>query len=131
MELKKSAKKTSRFIFLIFVIFTACTENPKEKSELNTEQTKIVFNEDKWKTKDARDYPYRNEMLHDLMNNQNLRKLNRKEILNLLGDPDRIDNDCLFYRIEQKRLGFLPLHTKTMVIKFENDSTVHWVKIHE
>jgi hypothetical protein len=60
-----------------------------------------------------------------------LDSLRKDEILDLLGQPDKIDGNYLFYRIAQQRLGFWPLHTKTLVIKFYEDSTVEWIRIHE
>ena len=71
------------------------------------------------------------------MNSQNivdergLRDLKRDEILELLGEPTRVDTNYLFYRVSQKRLGLWPIHTKSMVIQLAEDSTVNWVKIHE
>lgn len=102
------------------------SENARERINLDT-----IFDEARWKTKDGFDYPYRDKMLGNLMNNQNLRALDRQEVLDLLGEPDRIDTNYLFYQVEQTRIGFFPLHTKTMVIKFSDEDTIEWVKVHK
>lgn len=90
-----------------------------------------VFDASKWKTKVGQDYPYRKEMLENLVYEQPIRELKRDSLLELLGKPDRMDGDYHFYQVEQKRLGLWPLHTRTMVVNFKQDSTVNWVKIHE
>ena len=77
------------------------------------------------------DYPYRNKMLKDLIASDTLKRLKKEEIINMLGEPDRIDSAYLFYPIAQERLGFFPLHTKTLVIKLSNDSTANSVMIHK
>ena len=77
------------------------------------------------------DYPYRNEMLKDLVYNVALKGSKKEEVIDLLGQPDRSDSSYLFYAIAQERIGFFPLHTKTLVIKLTKDSTVEWRKIHE
>ena len=99
--------------------------------------TEIAFESDKWKAREGRDYPYRNAMLEDLMNSRQLvgdkglRDLDREQILNLLGAPQREDNNHLFYGVEQKRLGLWPLHTRTLVIQLSEKNEVNWVRIHE
>ena len=70
-------------------------------------------------------------MLKDLMTNHELHGVKKDELVNLLGPPTRTDSSYLFYLIVQERFGFLTLHTKTLVIKLADDSTVTWLKIHE
>jgi hypothetical protein len=105
-------------------------DKKSEKADTST-TTQLKFNEAKWKTKDGPDYPYRNQMLDNLIDSDTLKQLKRVEILDLLGEPDRIDSAYLFYRVKQKRITFFPLSTKTLVIKLSADSTVDWVKIHQ
>lgn len=93
--------------------------------------TEIQFDKSKWRLKEGLDYPYRDQMVRDLIYNDTVRKLNEQEILNLLGEPTRSTDGHLYYMITQKRLGTWPLHTKSLVIKFSNDSTINWIKIHE
>lgn len=114
------------FLISFLSIFYACNNNGKQ-ADANEKK----FNKIKWGTKDDKDYPYRDKMLDDLISNVNLKGLKKEEVINMLGQPDRIDNSYLFYRIAQKRMGFFPLHTKTLVIKLTSDSTVEWRKIHE
>lgn len=123
------------FILFLLVSFSGCVEDSSTSTSADTSAT--VFEQDRWNAREGDDFPYRDEMLHDLMNSESivddrgLRELKRDEILELLGEPTRVDTNYLFYRVSQKRLGLWPLHTKTMVIQLAEDSTVNWVKIHE
>ncbi len=98
------------------------------KANPTTEQ---IFDRQKWQTKNGDDYPYRSRMLDDLVKHRKLHGLNKSQILKMLGKPDRIDNNYLFYEIEQQRITIMPLHTKTMVIKLDKNGITEWVKIHE
>jgi hypothetical protein len=132
---KKKVTIMQKRIYVLFILLgcLACNTTSEKKSDSSDEPatTDIEFDKTKWATKDDADYPYRNQMLKDLLDNQKLKGLKRDSVLDLLGEPDRTDSSYLFYLIEQKRLKFIPLHTKTMVIKLSQDSTVNWVKIHE
>jgi outer membrane protein assembly factor BamE (lipoprotein component of BamABCDE complex) len=115
--------KTRIFLLLFFLCFLACKNVKQNKDE--------QFDRDKWATKNELDYPYRDQMIKDLIANQKLHGLKKDEVVHLLGEPDRTDNGHLFYLIKQDRLGYFPLHTKTLVIKLNRDSAVEWRKIHE
>lgn len=118
---------------LLLLASFACSNDRKSKSdhpELG-EKAEIQFDRSKWSSKDGDDYPFRDQMLNDLLYNDTVRMLDEKEILNLLGEPDRSTDGHLYYMISQKRLGSWPLHTKSLVIKFSNDSAIEWMKIHE
>ncbi len=119
--------------FLIFIItFLAvgfsCENNSKQDGADKSQQP---FDKIKWVMRSGDDYPYRDKMLEDLVANVTLKGLTYKELIDVLGAPDRKDSSYLFYRVAQQRIGFFPLHTKTLVIKFDRDSTVEWRKIHE
>jgi len=120
-------------ILLLLLCCLACNTVREEKSDAAGRGTKaeIAFDKTKWRTKEGRDYPYRDQMLHDILYNDTVRSLNKDEILKLLGEPDRSHDGYLYYTIEQKRLAFWPLHTKSLVIKLSEDRAIDWIKIHE
>ena len=124
---------TRTYILACFLFCLACTNTKEEKSgeAASDRETEIEFEKTKWRKKQDKDYPFREGMLDDLISSKKLKGLKRDEIFDLLGEPDRVDSSYLFYRIAQKRIGFFPLHTKTLVIKLANDSTTNWVRIHE
>jgi len=116
---------------LLFVL--ACNTEKDEKSGLIDHGTKaeIAFDKTKWRIKEGLAYPYRGQMLNSIVYNDTVRALNKDEIIILLGEPDRRNDGYLYYMISQRRLGFWPLHTKTMVVKCLENNTIDWIKIHE
>jgi len=122
-----------RFLIILLLGCLACKTEREEKSDVVDRGTEaeITFDKTKWRAREGSDYPYRDQMLNDIVYNDTVRELNEDEIIELLGEPDRSNDGYLYYMIAQKRLGFWPLHTKTLVIKLAEDSTIDWIKIHE
>lgn len=124
-----------RIIFIIPLLLSvlACNSEKDEKPGLIDHETmsEITFDQTKWGIKEGLAYPYRDQMLNSIVYNDTVRSLNKDEILDLLGEPDRKNNGYLYYLISQRRLGFWPLHTKTMVVKLSENNTIDWIKIHE
>jgi len=120
-------------LLVVFILLSSSCSNKKhKKADANPAVKKdLTFDESKWKTKKGWDYPYRDSMLEDVISNKSFRAYRKEEVLNVFGEPTRMDNDYLFYRISQKRYNLFPLHTKTLVIKLYEDSTIQWMKIHE
>ena len=88
------------------------------------------FDAIKWRIKEGEDYPFRENMLNDLVYKVTLKGIKHDQLIQLLGQPDRVDSSYLFYRVFQMRVDFFVLSTKTLVIKLRKDSTVEWRKIH-
>ena len=126
---------TNKLIYtcILFLCGLSCNRQDDEKPVINTEplENKSEFDKNRWLVKEGQDYPYRNQMLEDLMSHPELRKFDKEQVLDLLGNPDRVDSLYLFYRIDQDRLGPWPLHTTTLVIKLSGDSTLNKVMIHK
>lgn len=123
-----------RVTFLIFLLICMSCNRAQEEStvvDMSATATKIKFDKTKWGTKEDSDYPYRELMLHDIVYNDTIRELTKDELLELLGEPDRSNEGHLYYMISQKKLGFWPIKTKTLVIKLFEDNTIEWIKIHE
>ena len=121
------------FPFILFLCCLSCEPRHDEQPAIEDPptETKSEFEKNRWIVQDGKDYPYRNEMLEDLMNHPELRKFDKSQVLDLLGQPDRVDSLYLFYKIAQERLGPWPLHTKTLVIKLSGDSTLNKIMIHQ
>jgi len=93
----------------------------------------IPFNQEQWLLKNAEDYPFRNRMVPAILQNDSIRSLSKSQIIHLLGTPDmdRNHDDYLYYMISQKRIGSWPMHTKSMVFKFNGTDQIEWIKIHK
>ena len=127
---------TMRFTFFILFLFISscsCNKESKEKSnpKKDKEPTEISFDKEKWSVKKGQSYPYREKMLNNLIFNDSLRGLKRVEIIEQLGEPSRTNNEYVYYLIEKNKAFFFTLNSRTLVIKFKEDDTVEWMKIHE
>ena len=117
---------------IIFLICLGCNRGSEIAADdlINT-TTEAKFDKTKWDVKEDSEYPYREQMLHDIVYNDAIRELTKDELLDLLGKPDRSNKGNLYYMISQKKLGFWPIKTKTLVIKLKEDNSIEWIKIHE
>jgi hypothetical protein len=113
---------------LLFVILFCFSCNNKKSDKVTA--GKIEFDKAKWSIKEGEVYPYRKEMLDDLIANHLVHGLKYNEVLDMLGQPTKTDTGYLFYRISRKSSGIVTLNVKTLVVKFTKDSTLEWRKIH-
>lgn len=127
-----------RKLFVLVVLsMLACKDQPTVKPEATPAAIPDVivashkFDKTRWAAKDGRDYPYRDDMVHDLVDSKQLKPLSKDEIVELLGQPDRVDGTYLFYIIHQPRLINWPLHTKALVVQLSQDSTENKVLIYK
>jgi hypothetical protein len=123
------------FIILIIFSLTACRTENQENKEIVAPKvaTEEAFDKNKWQLKEGKDYPYRAQMLNDVLYNDTIRTLNKNAIIALLGEPDyyRDDTTFLYYRISENRLFTWSLTTKTMVVKLAEAGGIDWIKLHE
>lgn len=126
-------KAVQLFSIVVFVFCVACNSEVKnyEPDMSDKPSSVLVFDKTKWQTKEGRNYPFRDKMVNDVVYNDTIRSLQKPEIIDLLGEPDRNNDNYIYYLIKQERLLFWPLHSKFMVVKFKNDSTVEWIRIHQ
>lgn len=119
-------------LVIIFLICIGCKRDAeKVDDDIKSALNEVKFDKTKWGTKEDSEYPYREQMLHDIVYNDAIRELTKNELLELLGEPDRSNKGHLYYMISQKKLGFWPIKTKTLVIKLKEDNTIDWIKIHQ
>ncbi len=120
------------FILLLFLCCFACNKASEEQPDEVIIETKTEFKFDKvkWRSKDDKDYPYRDQMVDDILYNEAVRALKKDGVIELLGAPDRYNDGHLYYQISQKRIGSWPLKTKTLVIKLSEDESIEWIKLH-
>lgn len=120
-----------KIILLIVIIGFISCKKEKETTKSFQEETIIELNKVNWNKKEADDYLYRELLIDSVIENKELRSLRQNELINVLGEPNRMENNHLYYTISQKKLGFWPLNQKTLVIKYSENDTITWIKIHE
>lgn len=109
------------FIFLLLQVIISCGSK---------------FDAEKWKIKSNEiTYTYRSEMIDDLIENVQLKGLNPDQIINLLGEPDSVDDEIylVFYYTIEEEYGFDidPIYLKYLVISFDKDGKVKGVEVTE
>lgn len=131
---KYSIPKTFLMVFYLCVVSFSVEASDTIKSKNEIASKEVVFDKGKWLKHQDDYYPHRDKMLKSILYTDLVRSLNKNEIIKLLGEPTyyRDNKNYLHYLINKKTLlGIWTLHTKTLVIKLENDKTVEWIKIHE
>ena len=111
------------------MVLLSCQTSKNEKSEAAAE-TEVAFDRELWLTRDGTNFPHRESMYKSLFENDTLKKLKKDQVLQMLGEPTRIDNLHLFYRITEDRVGMMIMRTKTLVIKLREDDSVEKVMVH-
>jgi hypothetical protein len=121
------------FMLFLFISSPSCNEENEAKVEEKIVDiaTEISFDKEQWSTKKGQTFPSREKMLNNVIYNDSLRSLKRTELLEQLGEPLRTNNEYVYYLIEKNKALFMTLRTRTLVIKFKEDDTVEWMKIHE
>ena len=112
--------------FLLILLFASCNSKQSELPENTPEFSSYL-----WQVVENGEYPYREHFVEYVLHNDSLRALNKQQIIHLLGNPTKENNNYVYYRISDTHLWFWPLHTKTIVFKFNEDNSVDWIKIHE
>lgn len=113
--------KSLKFILILMTLLGSCKCN---NSQPPKEPEVIRFDKIKWQLKDDQGYTYRDHMATDLITNRTLEGLKRADVLNLLGNPNKNDQNYLFYDLlEEKAYGF-SLNKKVMLVYIGADSVV-------
>lgn len=104
----KSLKILSLIAILLFTV--SCSEQKD-------------FNSTEWKNwVESENSPDTRWLMHkDLLNNNDLKTYNKKQVLDLLGKPNSETNSEYYYQLGYTGRG---ISTGTMVITFENESVV-------
>lgn len=111
--------------FLGCLLLVACQNNSKSE-----EPKPIAFDASKWQEVEEGDYRYRSLMYREVLYHDTIRNSSQAQIKALLGAADRQQDGYWYYRINQEKMGNFPLHTRTLVIKWVQD-TISWIKLHE
>ncbi len=115
------------FFISVLTFITSCDNKKKEDVSATSHKN---FDKVQWQAKEGEAYPYRDELLQNLIDSVNLKNIPYDSIINILGQPDRVNEGHLYYNISRKEMGAVTLGTKSFVIKLKADSTVEWRKVH-
>jgi hypothetical protein len=121
-------------LLLVFIVNSSVIGNEKTNNKNIRLSNAVIFDKDKWLEHEGDYYPFREKMLVNILHTNLVRSFNKSETIKLLGEPTyyRENKNYLYYLINKKTLlGIWTLHTKTLVIKFKDDKTVEWIKVHE
>jgi len=99
-------------------------------------ENKIKFEKDRWTIKgDLGIYPYRSQMLDDLIQNQELKGLTYKQLIDKIGEPEKgydSDSNSIYYDIViDYGQDIDPVYVKTLEFNLDRDSIVTDFKINE
>ena len=83
------------------------------------------FDSNKWKnwTESEAEWSLRWDMMNSLRNNYELKGMSKKQILELLGEPESQTESEFFYYLGYSKLG---INTGRLTIKFEKDKVVDY-----
>lgn len=98
---------------LLMFLIVSCTFNTK-------------YNKERWQTSDS-GFPseYRENMLNDLTRNHKLKGLTMNQVIQLLGHPDRIENNLIIYNVIIKYGGDTDVeYSKKLKLSFSKDSII-------
>jgi len=118
--LKSTAIKAFIFLAFVAVCLTACRK--KEK-----------FDRYRWNGGDGLSFPYRDNMLEDLLANHKLKGLTYKQVTQLLHPPDRnsFTDKSFEYEIICKMNKLDTVYAKTLILYLNKDSIVSDFKVVE
>jgi hypothetical protein len=85
--IKLNLFKITMFCMAMLFAFTACNRNKK-------------FDKQQWAYTDGIDYPLRDKMVNDLVDNHPLKGLKYSQVIQLLGYPQGNDSISFYYQIE-------------------------------
>lgn len=109
---------------------TGCQNNTSESDITTAASMDRTFQPEKWKMSFNGAYPHRPAMMEAVLYSDSLRALSKTEIVQALGTPNREEENHFFYTIEKSTLGPMTLNQKSIVIKFNDEDQVEWIKLH-
>jgi len=108
------------FCLLTIAVFTGCAHNK--------------FTRANWDYGDGLDFPLRNEILDDLLQNHHIKGLNYRQVIDSLGSPQRRDSLKFTYQILDNSYEFgrkAPVHKKSLIVYFSKDSIAVRAEVYE
>lgn len=118
-------------ILVVALCIVACQKFEAEKPDRSLPPVDKPFESAKWKMANGEEYPYRAEMLGDLMTTDTLRHKTLDEVKELLGEPSRINEGHIYYTVSANKMGMWQLNTVALVLKLSKDSLVEKIVVYK
>ena len=63
--------KKNIFIIFLFILFFGCKSDSEKnvENQKNNKESEMIFDKEKWKIKDGKDYLFRDKMINDVLYN--------------------------------------------------------------
>lgn len=122
--MSKMAHKAVFYIFLAMAgltTLTACNNSSK-------------FDRKKWAYTDGLEYPLRDDIVDDLMQNHHIKGLTFDQVIDSLGSPQRRDPLKFTYQLLDNSFQYQlkkPVHKKSLIVYFSKDSVANRFEIYE
>jgi len=110
-------------IVVVLLILASCNSEKK-------------FDKIQWlEYSDLGQYPKRNGMVNDLLEKHKIKGLSFVQVVELIGEPEKNftgENNEIYYQILTEYGSDIdPVHTKTLILKLDKDSTITGFKVDE
>lgn len=115
-------------LLLILLLFCSSCGNKDEQAATPD----IQFDKTKWSAKNNGSYTYRKQMVNDLLSNYQWADVKKDSVVQMLGQPDVIEEGSLMYDYEKKPfLGGLGTTIEAVVFELTPDSTVKTARLND
>lgn len=95
-------------------------------------QPNMKFNKTDWNSKEDWDYPYREDMLNDLVKNHKIKGLTYHQLIDSIGKPEHDSKGAVFYNvITDFGSDIDPVYIKTLTLHLNKDSIVNGFEVVE
>jgi hypothetical protein len=103
----------TKLLLLSLLLVSACARKPKPP------QPGIPFEKTKWSMVEKGEYTYRQQMVKDLVNNHKWTMVTKDSLLQMLGQPDDIENEInyLYYYEKEPMLGGIMFSHKAITFE--------------
>jgi hypothetical protein len=127
------AIQVTKLLLVVLLFGSACNDKDGQAGKgQSTKQPDIKFDRTKWNVKNNGNYTYRKQMVNDLLDNYQWAGVKKDSVIQMLGQPDGIEEGNLIYDYEKKPfLGGLGTIIEAVVFELEPDSTVKVARLND
>jgi hypothetical protein len=117
-------------LLLLFPILLVSCQKFESRNDHQPPPVVEKFESEKWKIREGEAYPYRADMLGDLMTTDTLRHKTLHEVKELLGEPTRINEGYVYYTVAENKIGLVTLNIKALVLELSDEGEVEKIMVY-